>query len=280
MDARKRTKMILSTSVISLLAIAIAVAAIFLISATASTEESVVQEAAEKQLSVFEETGVFKQKVISEVNQKIYYEYRGNRTGNIYSFDVEGRLSTVWGSQGGAHLDEATTMLALQSGELDAIVLEYADKAIEMQRFGELEIVSVTMNNGIATYELREMHGEVPTGTRIGGTWLQDGTLVNVTICYGEVFHGIPSGAKKEPGIQISEDQAISIAMATVEERIAGTGYRVEGKPATCKLDANRGDLFYAVSIDTYSEAEDYVVTYTVRISSENGKVLETEYTQ
>lgn len=262
--------------VLALVVVVIAVACSLLVAVNAWSEEADVKDAAKIFFQKIGDEAAFVEKTVAKTNRNTYYVFRSEHTNREYQFDSEGNLWSVTNKLPQGTLKQASTLPALKSEELDKMVVEYFK---ESAKYGALEIVSKNGFSGKYTYTLREVLDGIPTGTRIGTSWLQDGTLVSAVIHQGSVFSDSPNGVKAVE-TQITQAEAIEIATKAVEEQIAGTSYAFGGKSAACSLDAIEDTLFYAVVIDTYSETEDYVVTYTVAVSVTDGTVLEVEHTQ
>lgn len=263
--------------VLALIVVVVAVACLALLAVNAASKEATAKDAAKIYLQKIGDEAAFVEKTVSEINGNTYYVFYSEHTNKEYQFDTDGNLWSVTNNLPQGTLSQASTLPALKDDELDKMVVEYFK---ESAKYGTLEIVSKNGSSGKYNYMLREVLDGIPTGTQISTSWLQDGTLVNAVVHQGSVFSDSPNGPVKSAETQISEAEAIEIATKAVEERIAGTDYAFGGRPATCSLDAIEDTLFYAVVIDTYSEKEDYVVTYTVSVNVTDGTILEVEYTQ
>ena len=237
-------------------------------------EEALVQQAAAE---VFESLGldaIYEGKTSPDPSGAVFYLFYCEKTNQEYRFDTNGNLVMVHTRLPEGTLGTADALPSIDEEALDALVKEYAAEQLGGKLVGELEIVRKHGFSGQYTYELREVANGIPTGTRIGTTWLQDGTMGSFIPKLGSVY------GDQQPEIVLSEEAAIEIALQTVTERVAGTSYALTDKAPECELDASGDKLYYAVAIDTYSEKENYTVIYTVRVDVTDGTVLEVQFTQ
>lgn len=168
--------------------------------------------------------------------------------------------------------------MALEPDALRSVALDAAANSIAPQMIGELYVKLETVSGDTTTYEIIEKYDGIPTGTKIGLIYRNDGELFACVPHYGSVF------VKKADGRVtlvkgddfIGEDEAASHAIDALRSEL---DYEIgDATVISVEMTALGGELSYAVMIEN-ADQSDPLRVYDIRIDAYTGAVLEILFT-
>lgn len=168
--------------------------------------------------------------------------------------------------------------MALEPGMLRNAALEFAADCIDYQLIGELFVTAETVSGDTTTYEIVEKYNGIPTGTKVGLVYRNDGVLFGCAPHYGTVF------VKKADGKVslvkgdnfIGEAEAINRAADALSAEL---DFEIDDRAAiVVEMDALGGELYYSVMIEN-ADQNNLSRVYNIQIDAYSGEVLEILYT-
>lgn len=168
--------------------------------------------------------------------------------------------------------------MALEPDVLRNAALEFAANCIAHQMIGELFVTVETVSGDTTTYEIIEKYNGIPTGTKIGLIYRNDGVMFGCAPHYGSVFVKKADGRVElvKGDDFIGEDEAIACA---VEALCAELDSEIDDSvEIAVEMEALGGELFYSVVIQN-ADRDNSSRVFDVEIDAYTGDVLEILYT-
>lgn len=156
--------------------------------------------------------------------------------------------------------------------------LEYAAYCIAPQMIGDLYVTVQTVSGDTTTYEIIEKYNGIPTGTKIGMIYRNDGLLFACVPHYGSVFAERANGRVElvKGDDFIGENEAAEFAVEALREEI---GSEIsDSAVVSVELEALGGELFYRVMIEN-ADRSNLSRVFDVEIDAYTGDILEILYT-
>lgn len=165
---------------------------------------------------------------------------------------------------------------ALSEVELEALLLDFAEKCITPNQIGELYIArKYECGTRFFNYIIAEIYEGVETGTLVNITLIDDGTITNASITIGSVFNTNSNGhvTPANPNQMIGEEVAIEYAMNAMAEDLPDGVDAALSEKITCQQRAD-GDVLAYYVIVPYLNTNGIEMEYRVFIEAYTGEVV------
>lgn len=168
--------------------------------------------------------------------------------------------------------------MTMEPEALRNVALEVAADCIAPQMIGELYVTVETVSGDTTTYEIIEKYNGIPTGTKIGLIYRNDGILFACVPHYGAVFVKKADGRVElvKGDDFIGEDEAAARAVDAL--RLELDSEIDDAMVISVEMTARGGELSYAVMIENADQSNPSRV-FDIRIDAYTGDVLEILYT-
>lgn len=200
----------------------------------------------------------------------------------VYTSAAKGMRYYFYGESGALAriMNDAVTTMKLESEdmaiapeELRNAALEFASDCIANQRIGELYVSLETISADETTYEITEKYDGIPTGTKLGLIYRNDGVLFACVPHYGSVFVQKPDGrVELAKGDEFIGEEAAK--EQTVEAMRTELGAELpDDAVLTVAMDARGEELFYSILVENI-DPDRLSMMYNVEIDAYTGEVL------
>lgn len=166
----------------------------------------------------------------------------------------------------------ASTPMMLPAENREEALLRYATDLIGEDLIGQLQ-VRVNQDQGLLhNYTVIESYDGIETGTAVGFTGREDGSVSTVRVEIGSIFEPGPFGTWVIAAGEelIGEEAAVEIARAGLQAMEIDT--KTISDDATCELTAAEDLLIYTVRI-SFTDGSDNVREYLAGVNAHTGEL-------
>ena len=166
----------------------------------------------------------------------------------------------------------ASTPMMLPAENREEALLRYATDLIGEDLIGQLQ-VRVNQDQGLLhNYTVIESYDGIETGTAVGFTSREDGSVSTVRVEIGSIFEPGPFGTWVIAAGEelIGEEAAVEIARAGLQAMEIDT--KTISDDATCELTAAEDLLIYTVRI-SFTDGSDNVREYLAGVNAHTGEL-------
>ena len=166
----------------------------------------------------------------------------------------------------------ASTPMMLPAENREEALLRYATDLIGEDLIGQLQ-VRVNQDQGLLhNYTVIESYDGIETGTAVGFTGREDGSVSTVRVEIGSIFEPGPLGTWVIAAGEelIGEEAAVEIARAGLQAMEIDT--KTISDDATCELTAAEDLLIYTVRI-SFTDGSDNVREYLAGVNAHTGEL-------
>lgn len=204
-----------------------------------------------------------------------YTAYSSASKGLIYYFNAaSGDLKRiVCADYGQMELTLALDETTMEPAMLRSVALEFAADCIVNRKIGDLTVELETVSGSTTTYEIIEMYDGIPTGTKLGMIYRNDGQLVSCIPHYGSVFVKEADGRVRliKGDDFVGEAEALNKAYEALRVEL---GSDVDPSAVTTvKMEATGGELYYSVVFQN-ADPNNPTRLYDVEIDAYSGDIL------